>query len=102
MPMVAKEDSVLVFLAPFGDESMQHCIESLSFCVGIHIIIINGTALFIKVLIIIFRLRAYLYGSRAGLISEILLCSYFYSKNYLPFTGLPRSRLKEARSRLLG
>ena len=25
--MVAKEDSVLVFLAPFGEESMQHCIE---------------------------------------------------------------------------
>ena len=24
MPMVAKEDSVLVFLAPFGEESMQH------------------------------------------------------------------------------
>jgi hypothetical protein len=96
MPMVAKEDSVLVFLAPFGDESMQRCIESLSFCVGIHIIIINGTALFIKVLIIIFRLRAYLYGSRAGLISEIPLCSY------LPFIRLPRSRLKEARSRLLG
>jgi hypothetical protein len=27
MPVVAKEDSVLVFLAPFGEESMQHCIE---------------------------------------------------------------------------
>ena len=27
MPMVAKEDLVLVFLGPFHEESLKHCIE---------------------------------------------------------------------------
>ena len=27
MPVVAKEDLVLVFLGPFHEESLQHCIE---------------------------------------------------------------------------
>ena len=53
-------------------------------------------------------LRACLYGQRDSPVSEISLCSYFCSKNYRAFiwTGglarLPRSRLKEARSRLPG
>ena len=47
-------------------------------------------------------------AKRDSPVSEISLCSYFYSKNYRAFiwtsglARLPRSRLKEARSRLPG
>ena len=47
-------------------------------------------------------------AKRDSPVSEISLCSYFYSKNYRAFiwtsrlAQLPRSRLKEARSRLPG
>ena len=53
-------------------------------------------------------LRACLHGSRAVPVSEILLCSYFYGKNYCVFiwtsglVRLLRSRLKEGRFRLPG
>jgi hypothetical protein len=47
-------------------------------------------------------------AKRDSPVSEISLCSYFYSKNHRAFiwtsglARLPRSRLKEARSRLPG